>query len=353
MTDPSTGPDSDRWSAGSAWSADPTPTGTPSEAEPATHAAQEPWSTRSWATEPPTAPASPTAPAYPASPTAPATPVTATVPAFPITPIFQTSPTDTAFAGVGATAPATPPAPPPVGTPAPVDATTPAGAVPVGYAPGSAAVPPPSAGYPSGMPPTATLSAAPTPAYPVSSPAYPVSAPGHPVSGYPVSGYPVSGPGYPVSAPGYPVSGPVPGLAAAAPAKPRRTAVLVLSILMVVFLLAAGALGGLYVAKASAYQRQARTLSASNAKVDTQKNQLDSLQQQLKSTQDKLTDETQKATGVQNQVDELTHEKQVISQCLDLLGQADAAAAKGDRTTANKLLAQAQQPCDEANRYLN
>jgi len=57
--------------------------------------------------------------------------------------------------------------------------------------------------------------------------------------------------------------------------------------------------------------------------------------------------------GTQNQVNELNHEKQVISQCLDLLGQANDAAAKGDRTNANKLAAQAAPICDEADTYLN
>jgi hypothetical protein len=205
---------------------------------------------------------------------------------------------------------------------------------PVSYAPGSAAVLAPPPGYPGESPATTAMPA-----------------------GY---GQPVSAPGYPASAPGYPVPGPayavsgmaMPGVPAAS-ARPRRTAVIVLASLMALFLVAAGVLGGLYITKNNAYQQQVRTVAARNATVDSQKKQIDDLQQQLKSTQDKLTDATQKATGTQNQVDELTHEKQVISQCLDLLGQAAAAANRGDRSTANKLAAQADPVCNEADKYLN
>jgi uncharacterized protein HemX len=154
-----------------------------------------------------------------------------------------------------------------------------------------------------------------------------------------------------VSGPAYPVSGPVvPG---GAPAKPRRTAVIVLASLMVLFLIAAGVLGGLYFTKSNAYNQQVKTVAARDTTVSDQKKQITDLQQQLKSTEDKLTDATQKASGTQNQVDELNHEKQVISQCLDLLGQAGDAAQRGDRTNANKLFAQADPVCKEADKYLS
>jgi hypothetical protein len=229
---------------------------------------------------------------------------------------------------------------PPATQPAPV---SPAGqpgqpAPQVSYQPGAATVVAPTSG---GMPPTSAMLLGSQP------PAYPVSGPGYPVSGL---AYPVSGPGYPVSGPAYPVSGMgMPG----APAKPRRTAVIVLSCLMVLFLVAAGVLGALYYTKNNAYQQQVKTVAARDSTVDGQKKQIDDLKAQLKSTQDQLTDANQKATGTQNQVNELNHEKQVISQCLDLLGQVADAADRGDRTTANKLAAQADPICAEADTYLN
>jgi cell division protein FtsB len=231
------------------------------------------------------------------------------------------------FAFTPAAAPAQPFAPAQPSAPAQPEAVP---VPPAGYAPGSATVFAPTSGYPGQLPPTSAI---------------PVGY-GQPV---PAPGYPVSAPGYPVSAPGYPVSGPVPP----APAKPRRAAVIVLASLMVLFLVAAGVLAGLYITKSSAYQQQVKTVAARDSTVDSQKKQISDLQQQLKTTQDQLTDANQKATGTQNQVTELTHEKQVISQCLDLLGQAADAANRGDRSTANKLAAQADPVCKEADRYLN
>jgi peptidoglycan hydrolase CwlO-like protein len=127
----------------------------------------------------------------------------------------------------------------------------------------------------------------------------------------------------------------------------------ILAGLVVLFVIATGVLAGLFVTKNSAYNKQSATLRARNATVASQTKQLGIDKDQLKSLQDQLEDANQKATGTQNQVDELNHEKQVISQCLDLSGQAVDAAGRGDRTTANKLLAQAEPICDEADKYLN
>jgi hypothetical protein len=137
------------------------------------------------------------------------------------------------------------------------------------------------------------------------------------------------------------------------PAKPKRAAVIVLSCLVAVFVLAAGAFAALYITKNNAYHQQVNTVAARDKTVADQKSQIDGLTTQLKTTQDQLTNAQQQATGSQNQVNELTHEKQVISQCINLLDQANTAAANGDRTTANKLLAQADPICTEADGYLN
>jgi len=293
MTEPSNTSDGASWPDRSPWSDGPPepPTAPPGFA----YAAPEP---------PTAAPLSPVGP-----PTSPIGPSTVT-PGF----AFSTPEPPTAAPGI-------PPQPVPPAQPAPH----------VGYQPGAATVVAPTSG---GLPPTsAMLLGNQPPAYPVSGPGYPVSAPG----------YPVSGPAYPISGMG------VPGV----PPKPRRTAVIVLSCLLVLFVVAAGVLGGLYYTKNNAYRQQVKTVAARDTTVSDQKKQIDDLKAQLKSTQDQLTDANQKASGTQNQVNELNHEKQIISQCLDLLGQAEDAAAKGDRTNADKLAAQAAPICDEADTYLN
>ena len=60
-----------------------------------------------------------------------------------------------------------------------------------------------------------------------------------------------------------------------------------------------------------------------------------------------------KQTGTQNQLDEVTKEKQVIGNCLTLLSEAIVAANSGDAATAKSKADAAQAPCDEAQKYLN
>jgi hypothetical protein len=211
---------------------------------------------------------------------------------------------------------------------------SPAPAEPFGYTPGAATVPAQPVGPPiSAVPETSAmpvLSGPPDQVSPGYGPAYGQAAFGQPGYGQPA---------YPP--PGYPVP-------------PRRgRAVPVLASLATVLLIAAGVLAALYVTKDSAYRKQVNTVKDRDTTISTQNSKIADLEGQLKTTQDKLKDETQKADGSQNQVTELTHEKQVISQCISLLGQVDAAVNKGDRATAQRLLTQSGPICDEAQRYLN
>jgi hypothetical protein len=177
--------------------------------------------------------------------------------------------------------------------------------------------------------------------------------PGYGQPGYGQPGYGQPGYGQPgYGQPGFPTAGfPQPGHEQ--PAAGRGKAVPVFAGLAALFLIVAVVLGALFVTKNSAYNKQSNTLKARNTTISNQNRQHEIDGDQLKSLQSQLDDETQKASGSQNQVTELTHEKQIISQCLDLSGQAVDAAERGDKTTANKLIAQADPICNEAEGYLD
>lgn len=241
----------------------------------------------------------------------------------------------------------------------------------------------PTPGYPAGGSPVAPVSAPGYPSTPVSGPSWPtapvsgagyppVSGPGY--SGAPVSGAgypPVSGPGYPgapVSGPGYPsVSGPgypagpvmaptsaMPTLDApfGAPAAKRRPLVPVLAGLAALFFLATVVMTGLYLSKSSDDKRTRAQVAAQQKTISDQGKKIDGLSGDLQSTKDQLSKTQQDLTGTKNTADELQHEKEVISNCLTLLGEAGAAADRGDRTTYNAKMKQADSACNEADKYL-
>lgn len=123
-----------------------------------------------------------------------------------------------------------------------------------------------------------------------------------------------------------------------------------LAILSVVFFLAAALATTLYVTKNNAYNSKVRS---SNAQISDDQSRIKDLQTQLQSAKDELSTLQQQQRGTQDQLDEITKEKQVISQCLNLLAQAGAASQAGDRTRANQLATQADQVCSEAEKYLD
>jgi uncharacterized protein YlxW (UPF0749 family) len=135
--------------------------------------------------------------------------------------------------------------------------------------------------------------------------------------------------------------------------KRGRGATITFAILTVVFFLATAVLTGLYVTKNSAYNQKANDLKARDTSITSLNGQMDDLKKQLKTAQDQLDSANQKQTGTQNQLDEVTKEKQVIGNCLTLLVEALDAAGRGDQATAKAKGDAAQAPCTEAQKYLN
>jgi ribosomal protein L29 len=81
--------------------------------------------------------------------------------------------------------------------------------------------------------------------------------------------------------------------------------------------------------------------------------QADDLKKQLQAAKDQLDQANQKQTGTQNQLNQVTKEKQVIANCLTLLSEAIVAANSGDSATAKSKADAAQAPCNEAQKYLD
>jgi outer membrane murein-binding lipoprotein Lpp len=162
-----------------------------------------------------------------------------------------------------------------------------------------------------------------------------------------------SPPGYaPVSGPTYPPMSGMPEYGQPAPRR-GRGAMITLTILTVVFFLASAVLTGLYVTKSGAYDTKVNQLKSRDTQIASLNSQITDLNGKVKAAQDQLDAANQKQTGTQNQLDEVTKEKQVISNCLTLLVEALTAANAGDATTAKAKADAAQAPCTEAQKYLN
>ena len=107
--------------------------------------------------------------------------------------------------------------------------------------------------------------------------------------------------------------------------------------------LAAAVMTGLYIAKTGDF----------NKKKTESSRQISDLRDQIDALNKKLSDANQKQSGTQSQLDEVTKEKNTIGNCLSLLEKALQQAADGDRNGASATASQAQQPCDDAQKYLN
>jgi len=138
-----------------------------------------------------------------------------------------------------------------------------------------------------------------------------------------------------------------------APPKRGRGAMITFAILTVLFFLASAVLTGLYVTKSGAYDKKVSDLKARDTTISALNTQVADLTRKAKAAQDALDAANQKQTGTQNQLDEVTKEKQVIGNCLTLLSEAIVAANSGDAATAKSKADAAQAPCDEAQKYLN
>ena len=211
-----------------------------------------------------------------------------------------------------------------------------------GYAPGAAPVP---TGYPGGPTSGPGYGAAPgSPAFPPSGSGYDPYNPGMGATaampqGVPVSGSPQFGAG------GYPA----PGYGQPEPARKGRSA-LIFGIIAALLFVSTGVFAGLYVVKSGDYTKK---VNAAKTQQAADQSQISDLRTQLKAANDKYDELSQRQSGTQNQLDEITKEKQTISKCLNLLYEAASAAAAGDKTKYNSLLPQMNAACDEANKYLN
>lgn len=139
---------------------------------------------------------------------------------------------------------------------------------------------------------------------------------------------------------------------AAQPAARRGVAVPLLASLLALFVLLTGVMTALFLARSSDYTKAKHTIAARNTTIRTDEAQLKQLKDDLQDKQDELDKAQQDLKGSQNQADELKHEKQVIANCLNLLGEATAASERGDKATAQAKVDQAKPVCDEAERYL-
>jgi hypothetical protein len=102
----------------------------------------------------------------------------------------------------------------------------------------------------------------------------------------------------------------------------------------------------LFVTRNVAYQehkRTAQTLDSENRK----------LREDLKKAETERDLAKRDLGGAQGQADELTRQKQVISNCLNLLAEAGTAARNGDQPTSDAKSKEAEPICQEAFRYLN
>jgi septal ring factor EnvC (AmiA/AmiB activator) len=119
---------------------------------------------------------------------------------------------------------------------------------------------------------------------------------------------------------------------------------------MVLFLLLAGVMTTMLVLKNGDYNK---TVAQRDVTISNQNTQIDRLKGDLQQTKDDLDKTRTDLGGSQKQADELKRQKQVISNCITLLGEASDANRRGDTTTANAKLTEAKPVCDEAGKYLD
>jgi flagellar basal body-associated protein FliL len=132
----------------------------------------------------------------------------------------------------------------------------------------------------------------------------------------------------------------------------RRPGVIAVACLLVVFVVATAVMTALFVAKSGDYTRARHTAAARSSSLQAERAHNQQLTSDLHSTRDELDKVKQDLEGVQNQADELRHEKQVIADCVNLLAQASDAQNSGDSAGAQAKLRQARAVCVEAQRYL-
>jgi Skp family chaperone for outer membrane proteins len=165
---------------------------------------------------------------------------------------------------------------------------------------------------------------------------------------------PVSGPAYPVaSSVPYPTSAmPTTGYSAYPPApvktaKPGRLAVILLSVLSGLLVLALVGVTTLFFVNAGNARKKQDALTSQLADRDKQ---LTDLQKQLETKAADLTKLQQDLDGSKAATAEQTKEKEAVAKCLDLIYDVLAASTVSE---FNKRLKAADKPCDEADKYVD
>jgi len=169
---------------------------------------------------------------------------------------------------------------------------------------------------------------------------------GQPPSPPQVYGQPTAADPYPQPASTPPVYGmPQPVSADESPRWKKPGPVLMTALVAGLLFVLSGVLTVLYVMKST-------DLSRAEGELRTQGAQVDQLKKDLQTANDRAAKTQQDLTGTKNARDELERQKQVISRCLKLLGEAGSAARDGDRSAYNDAIEAAEPVCKEADRYL-
>jgi outer membrane murein-binding lipoprotein Lpp len=167
----------------------------------------------------------------------------------------------------------------------------------------------------------------------------------------PSSGMPYSGPPMAVQ----PVSGPVAGapLGPSQPGQRKSPATAIFASLMVLFLLATAVLAVLYGTRTGDYNDEKKTVAARDTEITGLKADVEKLKADVKRVEGERDTAKRDLGGAQGQADELKRQKQVISNCINLLVEAGQAESAGNAALAQQKNAEADKVCDEAFRYLD
>jgi peptidoglycan hydrolase CwlO-like protein len=134
----------------------------------------------------------------------------------------------------------------------------------------------------------------------------------------------------------------------------------ILAVATVILLIAAVTMTALFVVKNNDLGDTRTKLSASERTASRQAKELKSdgetisgLQSDLSDTKEQLDATKQELTGTKNQLGSTQAEKAVVSRCLNLVLQFIQAVNAGDAAKAKSLSAQANSPCQAADRIIN
>ncbi|MBT8223995.1 MAG: hypothetical protein HKP61_17315 [Dactylosporangium sp.] len=137
------------------------------------------------------------------------------------------------------------------------------------------------------------------------------------------------------------------------PAGGRSGITVVFGVFMVLFLIVAGVMTGLFISKNNALGDSKKTVSQRDDTISQNTEEIDQLKSEVGQLKDDLDQARTDLTGSQNQADELKRQKQVISRCLELLAEAAEAAEAGDTATSRAKTTEAEPVCKEAGTYLD